>query len=436
MSGAQRGGEPGSADPDGTVGPRQADTPRAERTGSARRSALRILILEDDPNDADLDQRHLTSAGLDFTAVVADTRASFVQQLAAFRPEVILSDFSLPGFSGESALKIVQEQCPHIPFIFVSGALGDEEAVGLIKQGATDYVLKDRPARLASVIRRAIAEAEQRAQRAQLEAQLRRSQHQESIGRLAGGVAHNFNNLVGIMLNYAAFIRGEAAEKAEKTEPGTDQEAWDSVRRDAEQIEHAGKRVTQLVHQLLTAGSQEVARVELIDLNQVVGGIEDLLRSTIGRQIELQMSLAPQLWPVTADPGQVEQVLLNLAMNARDAMPNGGTFSIETQNLTIDHSEVGRHPGLTPGAYVCLGVRDSGAGMEPDILERAFEPFFTTKPLVEGGGLGLAGVYGIINQAGGTVDISSAPSVGTTITAWLPATLDGEHQQALTSAGQ
>src|ERR1035437_9611674 len=277
MSGAQRGGEPGSADPDGTVGPRQADTPRAERTGSARRSALRILILEDDPNDADLDQRHQTSAGLDFTAVVADTRASFVQQLAAFRPEVILSDFSLPGFSGESALKIVQEQCPHIPFIFVSGALGDEEAVGLIKQGATDYVLKDRPARLASVIRRAIAEAEQRAQRL------------ESIGRLAGGVAHNFNNLVGIMLNYAAFIRGEAAEKAEKAEPGTDQEAWDSVRRDAEQIEHAGKRVTQLVHQLLTAGSQEVARVELLALNQVVGGIEDPLRSTVGRQIELHM---------------------------------------------------------------------------------------------------------------------------------------------------
>jgi signal transduction histidine kinase len=429
MSGVQRGNEPGIADLDGNAGPRQAGpqeagTPRGERTGSAPPSVLRILILEDNPNDADLEQRHLTRAGLDFTAVVADSRASFVQQLAAFRPEVILSDFSLPGFSGESALKIVQEQCPHIPFIFLSGALGDEEAVGLIKQGATDYVLKDRPARLASVIRRAMAEAEQRAQRAQLEAQLRRSQHQESIGRLAGGVAHNFNNLVGIMLNYAAFIRDEAAEKAEKAEPGTDREAWDSVGRDAGQIEQAGKRVTLLVHQLLTAGSQEVARVELIDLNQVVGGIEDLLRSTIGRHIEFHMSLAPQLWPVTADPGQVEQVLLNLAMNARDAMPNGGTFSIETHNLTIDHGEVGRHPGLTPGAYVCLGVRDSGAGMEPDILERAFEPFFTTKPLVEGGGLGLAGVYGIINQAGGTVDISSAPSVGTTITAWLPATLD------------
>ena len=350
---------------------------------------LRVLILEDNPDDADLEQRHLSNAGLAFTAVVVDTRASFVQQLAAFRPEVILSDFSLPGFSGESALTIVQEQYPHIPFIFVSGALGDEEAVELIKRGATDYVLKDRPARLASVIRRAIDEAEQRTRRVQLEAQFHQSQRLESIGRLAGGVAHNFNNLVGIMLNYAAFIHGEAVERAER---GIDQEGWDRGRRDAEQIEHVGQRVIQLVHQLLTAGSQQIIRTELVNLNQVVGRIEELLRSTIGPHIEFRLSLAPRLWPVSADPGQVEQVLLSLAMNARDAMPNGGSFSIETHNLTIVQDEVRQHPGLSPGDYVCLGVRDSGAGMEPAFLEHAFEPFFTSKPLVEGGGLGLAGV--------------------------------------------
>jgi signal transduction histidine kinase len=396
---------------------------------------LRVLILEDNPDDADLEQRHLSNAGLAFTAVVVDTRASFVQQLAAFRPEVILSDFSLPGFSGESALTIVQEQYPHIPFIFVSGALGDEEAVELIKRGATDYVLKDRPARLASVIRRAIDEAEQRTRRVQLEAQFHQSQRLESIGRLAGGVAHNFNNLVGIMLNYAAFIHGEAVERAER---GIDQEGWDRVRRDAEQIEHVGQRVIQLVHQLLTAGSQQIIRTELVNLNQVVGRIEELLRSTIGPHIEFRLSLAPRLWPVSADPGQVEQVLLSLAMNARDAMPNGGSFSIETHNLTIGQDEVRQHPGLSPGDYVCLGVRDSGAGMEPAFLEHAFEPFFTSKPLVEGGGLGLAGVYGIINQAGGTVDISSAPSAGTTITAWLPATpgASASTSEAVTSADQ
>ncbi len=144
----------------------------------------RILIVEDEAWDAELAQRLLTRAGLDFTAVVVDTRAPFVEQLAAFRPDVILSDYHLPGFSGEEALEIVQEQCPHVPFVFWSGVLGDEAAVALIKQGATDYVLKDRPARLPSVICRAIAEAEQRARLARLDEQLREAQRLASLGQL------------------------------------------------------------------------------------------------------------------------------------------------------------------------------------------------------------------------------------------------------------
>ncbi len=159
-------------------------SPGAGGPAPAGRKA-RILILEDEAWDAEHAQRLLTSAGLSFTAVVVETRASFVQQLAAFRPDVILSDFHLPGFSGESALEIVQEQCPEIPFIFWSGVLGDEAAVELIKKGAADYVLKDRPARLPSVIYRALAEAEQRAQLAQLEDQLREAQRLASLGQLA-----------------------------------------------------------------------------------------------------------------------------------------------------------------------------------------------------------------------------------------------------------
>ena len=145
----------------------------------------RILILEDDPWDAELAQRLLTGAGLDFTALVVDTRASFTEQLEAFRPDIILSDFHLSGFSGEMALEIAQKRCPHIPFILWSGVLGDEAAVGLIKQGATDYILKDRPARLASAIQRALAEAEQRAYLAQLEDQLFTAQRLASLGQLA-----------------------------------------------------------------------------------------------------------------------------------------------------------------------------------------------------------------------------------------------------------
>jgi DNA-binding NtrC family response regulator len=179
MNGPREGSEPET-----TGRPGQAAAGPVDKAGSAGRAA-RILILEDDPWDAELAQRLLTGAGLDFTALVVDTRASFTEQLAAFRPDIILSDFHLPGFSGELALEIAQERCPQIPFIIWSGVLGDEAAVGLIKKGATDYILKDRPARLASAIQRALAEAEQRAYLAQLEDQLFTAQRLASLGQLA-----------------------------------------------------------------------------------------------------------------------------------------------------------------------------------------------------------------------------------------------------------
>ena len=177
-------GPPEGSEPETTSRPGHAATGPGEKAGAARPTA-RILILEDDSSDAELAQRLLTGAGVDFTAVVVDTRATFTEQLAAFRPDVILSDFHLPGFSGEMALEIAQERCPQIPFIIWSGVLGDEAAVGLIKQGATDYILKDRPARLASAIQRALTEAEQRAYLAQLEDQLFAAQRLASLGQLA-----------------------------------------------------------------------------------------------------------------------------------------------------------------------------------------------------------------------------------------------------------
>ena len=217
-------------------GPGQAREPSREAADPAGRGALRVLILEDNPADAELEQRLLSKEGLDFTACVVDTEASYVQQLAAFCPDVILADFSLPGFSGEAALKIARTQRPDVPVIVLSGVIGDEAAVELIRQGATDYILKDRPARLVPVVRRALAEAGQRARLARLEAHLQRAQHMESIGRLAAGVAHEFNNQVGVMLGYAAFIRDEATRKA-----GQDacDEGWEGIRRDAAEIERA-----------------------------------------------------------------------------------------------------------------------------------------------------------------------------------------------------
>jgi DNA-binding NtrC family response regulator len=184
MSGEHQRNEPETGQPEPINVPRQADAETAGAADSAGRSA-RILILEDEAWDAELAQRLLANAGLSLTAVVVDTRGTFVEQLAAFRPDVILSDYHLPGFSGQEALQIAQEHYPDIPFIFWSGVLGDDAAVELIKQGATDYVLKDRPARLPSVILRALAEVEQRARLAQLEDELMQAQRLASLGQLA-----------------------------------------------------------------------------------------------------------------------------------------------------------------------------------------------------------------------------------------------------------
>ena len=184
MSGGDHNNELRASEPEAPAGLGQANNLAGDGAESAGRKA-RILILEDEPWDAELAQRLLTGAGLGFTAVVVDTRVSFVEQLAVFRPDVILSDFHLPGFSGETALEIAKEQCPLTPFVFWSGVLGDDAAVELIRKGATDYILKDRPARLPSVIYRALAEAEQRAQLALLEDQLREAQRLASLGQLA-----------------------------------------------------------------------------------------------------------------------------------------------------------------------------------------------------------------------------------------------------------
>jgi PAS domain S-box-containing protein len=257
-----------------------------------------------------------------------------------------------------------------------------------------------------------------------LKRQLHQSQRLESLGQLAGGVAHDFNNLLAVILNYAAFIREEVSDAA-NSEGG---ERWQAVREDVAQVQRAAERATQLTHQLLAFGRREIVQPEVLDLNAVVRDVEQLLRRSIGAHVQLVISLAPELWEVFADPGQIEQVLLNLAVNARDAMPGGGKLTIDTANVTVDEGHATLRPALTPGRHVRIRVSDNGQGMRQDVLERAFEPFFTTKPKGEGSGLGLATVYGIISQAGGYAQIYSEPGLGTTFTALLPATEDVRPQ--------
>ena len=254
------------------------------------------------------------------------------------------------------------------------------------------------------------------AERERLQNQLHQAQRLESLGQLAGGIAHDFNNLLAVIINYTAFVAEDLSSESlsEKRRAG--------MREDIDQVRLAAERAAHLTHQLLAFARREVVQPKVVDVNDVVGDIEQMLRRTLGEHIELHSTLAEGLHPVLIDPGQVEQILVNLAVNARDAMPEGGELRIDTANVEVDEDYRATRPELSPGPHVRLRVSDTGLGMDADTARRAFDPFFTTKPAGQGTGLGLATIYGIVQQAGGRAQIYSEPDVGTTFTVLVPAT--------------
>jgi PAS domain S-box-containing protein len=253
-----------------------------------------------------------------------------------------------------------------------------------------------------------------------LEAQLQQGQRMENLGQLAGGVAHDFNNLLAVILNYVSFVSEELAAATESDWA----EHYESARSDLGQIKRAGERAASLTRQLLAFARREVIQPQVLDLDSVITAVEEMLRRTIGDHVELVISLAGDLWPVLADPGQLEQVLLNLAFNARDAMAAGGTLTIDTGNVIVDDDSTAGGSQSRHGQNVRLRVSDTGTGMSRDVIEHAFEPFYTTKVDGTGTGLGLATVYGIVTQAEGDVRIYSEPGTGTTFTITLPVTAE------------
>ena len=248
--------------------------------------------------------------------------------------------------------------------------------------------------------------------------ELHHARRLESLGELAGGIAHDFNNLLAVIINYAAFV----AEDVGVAAPVADEEKRHATRADVEQISLAAQRAAHLTHQLLAFARREVVQPEVVAVNAVVTNVEQLLKSTLGEHIELRSELAPGLRSVLIDPGRLEQILVNLAVNARDAMPDGGTLTIDTANIDVDVDYTAHRAELSPGPYVRLRVSDNGKGMTREVAERAFDPFFTTKPSGQGTGLGLATVYGIVQQAGGRVQLYSEPGMGTTASVLFPAT--------------
>ena len=269
-----------------------------------------------------------------------------------------------------------------------------------------------------SKLDRALAEqAVAQATRERLESELRQAQRLEAVGRLAGGVAHDFNNLLAVILTYGEFIADEL---------GTDH----PLQGDVAEVRKAASRAAELTRQLLVFSRRDLISPSVLDVNVTINDLMNLLNRTLGEDTVLQSALSPDLPQVLADPGELEQVLVNLVVNARDAISGGGTITVETSEHVIDEDAASAHAEVRPGRYVRIAVMDSGCGMSPEVTDRIFEPFFTTKAPGEGTGLGLSTVYGIANRYGGFVTVYSEIGVGTTFKVYLPAT-DDEPESAV-----
>jgi len=507
--------------------------PKLLQEGTTHTQPLCVLLLEDWPADVELCLQELKKTEFEVTADVVQTREEFIQCLSAKTYDVILADYRLANWTGMEALRLLRERDKHIPFILVTGALGEELAVECIKRGVSDYVLKDRLARLPVAIRGALKEkalgnarawmleafeesearyrhfvenatygicratldgrfldvnsalvrmlgcesreellamnlardvyrdpaegarvleqyrqagrierveaqwkrkdgttitvqlsgcalrdthgalqaqeviAEDVTERRALESQNRALQKYEAIGQLAGGFAHDFNNMVGAIMGWADLGLGE-------TPVGS------PFQRHFQKIRNQAERAAALTRQLLAFARRQVLEPRNINLNQMVTEMLGLLENALGAQIEVKTVLAPDLEVARADPTQIEQVLMNLCLNARDAMPQGGCLLIKTENVTIDEEYRRRYAYARPGRYVLLSVSDTGTGMDANTLEHIFEPFFTTKQRGQGTGLGLAVSYGIVKQHGGMIHVYSELGRGTTFHIYLP----------------
>lgn len=503
--------------------------------------ALRVLIVEDDEFDAELLRAELRRGGFQIECSRVETEVALVEMLETQRWDLVLSDFAMPRFNGLHAFEVFRRFELDIPFIFVSGALGEERAVEAMRAGARDYFVKNNLKRLPLAIRRELAEAETRrrqrdaeavAQREQarlamaveasgagvfeyraspgtsycsprvaeilgypsgeipkdasivewvrsrvhpdddrlvvqtyrdfaerrcerytcelrlrhrsgawvdvsvlaqavereddgrptfvvgvlhdltehrrLEEQFRQSQKLEAVGRLAGGIAHDFNNLLTVILNFGELV-------AESLEPST------TAHEDVASILHAAQRAAALTSQLLAFSRRQPISPKVVVIDQIISDVERILRRVVGEDVDIVTHAPEDLWAVRVDPASLEQVILNLAVNARDAMPSGGRLTIETRNEVIDDT-YGRTRGLdiAPGEYVLMAVSDTGEGMDEATRQRVFEPFFTTKEVGRGTGLGLSTCFGIVTQAKGYIEVESTLRVGTTFRIHLP----------------
>ncbi len=375
---------------------------------------LRVLIVDDSENDAILLLRALRKAGYEPVFERVSTAPAMRSALKKQKWEIVISDYEMPQFGGLEALQTLKESGLDLPFILVSAVVSEETAVAAMKAGAHDYIMKRKLARLGPAIERELREAQTRIARKeaedalqQSEEQLRHTQKMDAVGRLAASVAHDFNNIL-------TAIMGHTSMMLKQLSPGH------PLRTNAEPIEKCAQMAAALTRQLLAFSRKEPPARCVLQLNDAILNIEIMLRRLISGEIQFQTTTDPDAGYINADPNQIEQVIMNLVVNARDAMPDGGKLTITTARTRLGESKRREDSNSGVEDYVLLTISDTGTGMSDEVKTHLFEAFYTTKPAGKGTGLGLATCFGIVKQNNGHIEVQSEIGKGTTFKIYFP----------------
>lgn len=376
----------------------------SSQLGNTAGIPLRLLLVEDSDPDSLIEEKMLNAAG--FVTQVERVQTAEAMKAALSRQfDLIMADYSMPGFSGMDALALRNDISSDTPFVLVSGQISVETAVAVLKAGATDYVSKDELSRLGLVVKRALKEALDERERRRLQDQIILTQRMDAVGQLAGGVAHDYNNLLQVIVGYTEILmqRDGAVGLNELRE-----------------IHSSALRAAELTRQLLSFSRRQMMVPMVLDVNAVLRDMQSIINPLLGESVALTMRLEPDLPLVFADSSHLEQAVVNLVMNGHDAMPEGGRLLIETASVVLDEEDVGRMMDARVGRFVRIRVTDSGCGITPDVMDHIFEPFYTTHGLGKRAGLGLSVTYGIVRQHNGWIHVRSQPGEGACFSLYLP----------------